>query len=182
MEILVERIRLGDLIADAVARSAPLAAKSASELVFLDGAAAGELDGDAAKLREILLHLLGNAAKFTHNGRITVGVERSARRDGEWVHIGVRDTGPGISREQVPLLFETFGDAEGSTSSKYGGRGLGLPLSRKLCRLMGGDITVESEPGRGSCFTVHLPAGRAAVAGAGRGDRAPATPELAAAE
>jgi signal transduction histidine kinase/CheY-like chemotaxis protein len=162
MEVFTEPVDLGALLRDAVARAEPLAEKNGNAIVLLDEAGAGKIEADATKLREIVLHLLSNAAKFTQKGRISVAVRREQRRSGEWVHLSVEDTGIGMQRDQLPLLFQSFGDAETSTSSKYGTRGLGLALSRKLCRLMGGDITVVSEPDRGSCFTVHLPATPAA--------------------
>ena len=114
----------------------------------------GTIESDAVKLRQALLNLMSNAGKFTREGRVTLTVEQ---KDG-WVSIAVRDTGAGISRDNLANLFQNFGEAEGATSSKYGGTGLGLALSQKLCRLMGGDISVVSEVGRGSCFAIRLPA------------------------
>jgi signal transduction histidine kinase len=108
-------------------------------------------------VQQALAQILDNAAKFTRNGHITVTAER--RRDGpsEDILIAVRDTGIGIAREMVPALFEKFSVAEDATTSKYGGTGLGLALSQKLCRLMGGQISVETELGVGSCFSIRLP-------------------------
>jgi adenylate cyclase len=113
----------------------------------------GTIETDVVKLRQALLNLLSNAGKFTREGRVTLTVEQT---DG-WMAFEVRDTGAGISRDNLANLFQNFGEAEGATASKYGGTGLGLALSQKLCRLMGGDISVVSEVAKGSCFTIRLP-------------------------
>jgi signal transduction histidine kinase len=105
----------------------------------------------------VLINLLSNAAKFTQKGRIdlTVAFERGGASD--WLRIAVRDTGIGISAENLAKLFSNFSQANAAIGQKYGGTGLGLALSQKLCRLMGGEIIAESELGRGSCFTLRLP-------------------------
>jgi signal transduction histidine kinase/DNA-binding response OmpR family regulator len=109
---------------------------------------------DQDKLRQILLNLLSNAAKFTHTGKITL----SAVRDGEdTLRIAVADTGIGISAEALPTIFKEFQQADSSTTRKYGGTGLGLAISRNLAHLLGGELTAESEPGKGSTFTLTLP-------------------------
>jgi CheY-like chemotaxis protein len=113
----------------------------------------GFVELDAAKLRQALSNVLNNAGKFTRNGVVTL----IARSDGTRISIAVTDTGVGIKKENLAQLFQNFGEAEGATSSKYGGTGLGLALSQKLCRLMAGEITVESQAGKGSCFTIRLP-------------------------
>jgi signal transduction histidine kinase len=114
----------------------------------------GELVGDAAKLRQSIANLLSNAAKYTKDGRITLAV---SDEDGR-VMFAVRDTGSGMSPDRMVNLFETFSKHDGETSSVYReDPGLGLPLSQRLCRLMGGDLTADSEPGRGSCFTIRVP-------------------------
>jgi signal transduction histidine kinase/ActR/RegA family two-component response regulator len=153
MEVVDEPFDLGRLVERAVAESEELAQRNGNKIVVIRSADLGLVEGDEAKLRQALLNLLSNAAKFTRNGKITVAV----RLDGASIHIDVRDTGVGISPENLAHLFENFGEAESATSSKYGGTGLGLALSQKLCRLMGGDITVESVFGHGSCFTIRLP-------------------------
>jgi signal transduction histidine kinase/DNA-binding response OmpR family regulator len=108
---------------------------------------------DQDKIRQIILNLLSNAAKFTHKGRITL----TAKPDGENLHISVSDTGIGISEESLPRIFKEFQQADNSTTRQYGGTGLGLSISRNLARLLGGDITVESELGKGSTFTLVIP-------------------------
>jgi CheY-like chemotaxis protein len=115
---------------------------------------AGDMRTDLTKLRQTLFNLLSNASKFTENGRITLEITRG--HDG-LVHFAVRDTGIGMTPEQMEKLFTEFTQADASTTRKYGGTGLGLAISRKFCRMLGGDITVQSEPGRGSTFTATLP-------------------------
>jgi signal transduction histidine kinase len=110
---------------------------------------------DEIRVRQALLNLASNAVKFTEGGLVTI----AARRDGpDWVEFRVTDTGIGITPEQMARLFQDFSQANSSTMRKYGGTGLGLAISRRLCRMMGGDITVESVLGSGSVFTIRLPA------------------------
>jgi CheY-like chemotaxis protein len=112
---------------------------------------------DVTKVRQVLLNLLSNAAKFTENGTIVLEVVRETDVTGSWVVFRVRDSGIGMTPEQTSKLFQAFTQADGSTMRKYGGTGLGLALSRKFCVMMGGDINVESTPGKGSTFIVRLP-------------------------
>ena len=108
---------------------------------------------DQDKIRQIILNLLSNAAKFTHEGKITL----SANRDGETLRISVSDTGIGISDEALPRIFKEFQQADTSTTRQYGGTGLGLSISHNLAHVLGGDLTVESELGKGSTFTLVIP-------------------------
>ncbi len=103
-------------------------------------------------MRQILLNLTANASKFTQQGHIGLAVTRAADRGRDWLVFEVRDTGIGMSAEQVGRVFQPFVQADESTTRKYGGTGLGLAISRRFCRMMGGTIAVESEPGKGSCF------------------------------
>jgi signal transduction histidine kinase len=105
------------------------------------------------RLRQALLNLMSNANKFTERGTISV----DARQEDGNVRISVADTGIGMTGEQMGKLFQEFSQADASTTRKYGGTGLGLVISRRFCQMMGGDITVESEVGRGSTFTIRLP-------------------------
>jgi adenylate cyclase len=108
------------------------------------------------RLRQILLNLLSNACKFTKQGEVKLRVKKVV--DGRnWIEIAVADTGIGMTPEQQAKLFEEFTQADSSTARQYGGTGLGLAITRKLARMMGGDVTVTSEPGKGSVFTVRLP-------------------------
>jgi signal transduction histidine kinase len=113
---------------------------------------------DPTRLRQATLNLLSNAGKFTKDGVVTLSIAREHTASHDWITISVRDTGIGITPENLRKLFHQFNQAEASTAARYGGTGLGLALSRDLCRAMRGEITVESEFGRGSCFTIRVPA------------------------
>jgi hypothetical protein len=113
---------------------------------------------DLTKVRQALFNLLSNACKFTDHGTISLLVSRDSHEAPESIVFSVRDTGIGMTAEQIARLFEAFAQADAATTRKYGGTGLGLALSRRLCRMMGGDVTVESKAGRGSTFTIRLPA------------------------
>ena len=114
------------------------------------------LYNDAAKFRQIFTNLLSNANKFTQDGHISVSAQEVPERPG-WITFTVEDTGIGITSDQMSYVFDAFVQAESSTSANYGGTGLGLAISRDFCMLMGGSITVESEIGVGSSFTVLIP-------------------------
>jgi len=115
------------------------------------------LIGDAPRIRQILVNLLGNAVKFTHQGEVFVAVDGQPLADGELrLHIAVHDSGIGIAAEHLQRLFESFSQIDASATRKHGGTGLGLAISRRLAELMGGTVTVQSEPGRGSVFHVEL--------------------------
>src|SRR5262245_49318847 len=110
------------------------------------------------RLQQILLNLLSNACKFTKEGEVKLAARRMV--DGrDWFELAVADSGIGMTPEQQAKLFEEFSQADATTAQKFGGTGLGLAITRKLARMMGGDITVASEPGKGSVFTVRLPGG-----------------------
>ncbi|GAB4439613.1 MAG: hypothetical protein Kow0031_21520 [Anaerolineae bacterium] len=123
----------------------------------------GRMMTDVTKLRQSLLNLLSNAAKFTRNGEVTMSVRREAMaiklpmQTLEQMVFEVTDTGIGLSAEQIERVFEEFSQADSSTNRKYGGTGLGLAITRHLCRMMGGDVTVESKPDKGSVFAITLP-------------------------
>jgi len=117
----------------------------------------GPLTADSLRLKQILLNLLSNACKFTKEGEIALRARKVV--DGHaWIELAVADTGIGLTAEQQAKLFQDFTQADSLTARRYGGTGLGLALSRKLARMMGGDVTVASEPGQGSVFTVRMPA------------------------
>ncbi|MGA2737792.1 MAG: ATP-binding protein [Bryobacteraceae bacterium] len=121
---------------------------------------------DLPKFRQSLLNLVNNAMKFTERGRVSVRVNKRLDTDGEWTEVHVSDTGIGIGREHLGKLFQPFSQVDASATRKYNGTGLGLAISKKFCQMMGGDITVESEPGRGSRFSIRLPAGQQPIRGA----------------
>ncbi|MGO8920273.1 MAG: sensor histidine kinase [Stellaceae bacterium] len=159
MDVRAQPIDLARFIDDIAATCRHIVAARRNELQVERAADLGRMIGDATKLRQVTLNLLSNAAKFTENGRITLAVARERRDGGDWISIAVSDTGIGIDRDTLAKLFTNFTQADPSIAARYGGTGLGLALSRKLCRLMGGDIAAESEPGRGSRFTLRVPAG-----------------------
>jgi signal transduction histidine kinase/CheY-like chemotaxis protein len=154
MELFPERFELGPFIDGIATASEPAMAVNGNGLKVECPDRLAVLDTDRAKLNQVLMNVMTNAAQYTKSGMVTLHAAVSAGV----VLITVRDNGPGILPENLPNLFENFSEAEGATSSKYGGTGLGLPLSRKLCRLMGGDIGVASKPGSGSTFTIRVPA------------------------
>ncbi len=157
MELFSEQVDVAGLIKAAVENCRRVAALHGTEVTVNLDRALGTAFCDAKKLDQAFTHILDNAAKFTEKGRIVISAERRQNGDGDAVAIAVRDTGPGITQDRIPDLFEKFGVAADVSASKYGGAGLGLALSLQLCRLMGGDITVESARGVGSCFTITLP-------------------------
>jgi signal transduction histidine kinase len=130
--------------------------RRSSIVVRCDGAI-GSLHADSMRLRQALLNLMSNANKFTERGSITIHARRAQENGRDWITIAVADTGIGMTPEQMAKLFQEFSQAGASTMRKYGGTGLGLAISKRFCEMMGGDITVESEPGKGSVFTVRLP-------------------------
>ncbi len=154
MVLHVENVDLDQLIDDVEATARPLVAKNSNSFAVERGQNLGTMRADITKLRQAIFNLLSNAAKFTHNGQITLSV----KRDGDWMEIAIRDTGIGISAEQQKALFTNFSQANPKIAAVYGGTGLGLSLSQNLCRLMGGRIELESELGKGSRFTIRLPA------------------------
>jgi adenylate cyclase len=156
IELHAQEIDLDGLVQDVVATVQPLAEKNRNRLQIRQAAQLGRMHGDLTRLRQVFLNLLSNACKFTEDGEVVLEVARSARD----LTFTVRDTGIGITPEQLGRLFQEFSQADSSTTRKYGGTGLGLAISRRLCQLMGGDITVESREGVGSSFTVRLPATR----------------------
>ena len=159
MDLFLDDFDLDKLINEVEITSRPLAAKNTNSFVIDRGAEPlGMVRLDATKVRQAVLNLISNAAKFTHNGEITLRLRRTRRAYGDLIEIAVTDTGVGISAEAQKALFNKFMQANARIASKYGGTGLGLSLSQNLCRLMGGEITVESRLGVGSCFTIRLPA------------------------
>jgi signal transduction histidine kinase len=159
MELQLEDFALAPLIDGVTKTVEPLAAKNGNQLVVRCDGAIGSLHADSMRLRQALLNLLSNANKFTERGTITVHARRAQENGRDWITIAVADTGIGMTPEQMGKLFQEFSQANASTTRKYGGTGLGLAISRRFCQMMGGDIAVESEPGKGSVFTVRLPKG-----------------------
>ena len=138
--------------------AADLARKNRNTFSFEGDVPEGCMMADPEKFRRSLLNLLANACKFTHNGRVTLRVERRTAEDRDWICWRVEDNGIGIARENMDKLFQPFSQLDSSNTRKYGGTGLGLAVSQRFCQAIGGRITVESELGRGSAFTIHIPA------------------------
>ena len=154
MSIYVEPIEVPELLGDVVATLTPMIRQNRNALAVEVAPDATTLRSDHVKLRQILFNLLSNAAKFTRDGTIVL----RARRGGGSVVFEVEDTGIGIAREFQRSLFTAFAQADDSTTRRYGGTGLGLAITRSFCELLGGQVEVESEVGRGSRFIVRLPA------------------------
>jgi GAF domain-containing protein len=157
MELQIETFPLAPLIADVVKTIEPLAAKNANQVAVSCDGAIGTLHADQMRLRQAMLNLMSNANKFTERGTISVDARQGQENGRDYVTIAVADTGIGMTPEQMGKLFQEFSQADASTTRKYGGTGLGLAISKRFCGMMGGDITVESEPGKGSTFTIRLP-------------------------
>lgn len=156
MELSPEVFDLDMMIRDVVANVRPQIEKNCNRLEIEHAADVKQMHADPLRVRQVLINLLGNAAKFTSNGTITLLVNRS-KENPEMLSFCVADTGIGISPEHMKNLFQEFTQGDASIARNYGGTGLGLALSRRLCRLMDGDITMESTFGKGSTFTVCLP-------------------------
>jgi GAF domain-containing protein len=158
LELNPEPVNLARLIDEVIGTAGQLAEKNQNRLIVEAQERVGTLNADSMRLKQILLNLLSNACKFTKEGEVALRVRKVA--DGrDWVELAVADTGIGLTAEQQAKLFQEFTQADSLTARRYGGTGLGLALSRKLARMMGGDVTVASEPGKGSVFTVRLPGG-----------------------
>jgi signal transduction histidine kinase len=157
MKLFLETFDVAKVIEEVVATASPLMEKNGNKLVVRFAPRVGQLREDITKVRQVLLNLLSNAAKFTEKGTVSLDVTREEDVAGTWVVFRVRDTGIGMTPEQLGKLFQAFTQADGSTQRKYGGTGLGLALSRKFCMMMGGDVNAESVPGKGSTFTMRLP-------------------------
>jgi two-component system, NtrC family, sensor kinase len=163
LELNPSLVNLAPLIDEVVGTARQLAEQNKNRLVVDAQQNLGALTVDPMRLRQILLNLLSNACKFTKQGEVTLRARKVA--DGrDWIEFAVADTGIGMTAEQQTKLFEEFAQAESSTAQRYGGTGLGLAITRKLARMMGGDVNVQSEAGKGSVFTVRLPGSGAASA------------------
>jgi len=157
MELAVSSFAVAPLIDDVIKTIEPLAAKNSNKVAAHCDASIGTMQADQMRLRQALLNLMSNANKFTERGAISINARQEQEDGRDWITIAVADTGIGMTPEQMGKLFQEFSQADASTTRKYGGTGLGLAISKRFCQMMGGDITVESEPGKGSVFTVRLP-------------------------
>jgi len=158
LDLNPEPVNLARLIDEVIGTAGQLAEKNKNRLIVEAQDNLGALTADSLRLKQILLNLLSNACKFTKEGEVALRVRKVV--DGhDWVELAVADSGIGMTAEQQAKLFQDFTQADSLTARRYGGTGLGLALSRKLARMMGGDVTVTSEAGKGSVFTVRLPGG-----------------------
>ena len=158
LELNPQTVQLAPLIEEVIGTARQLAEQNKNRLVVDAQENLGALTVDPMRLRQILLNLLSNACKFTKQGEVTLRALRMIN-GGDWVELSVADNGIGMTPEQQVKLFEEFTQADATTAQRFGGTGLGLAITRKLARMMGGDVTVTSEPGKGSVFTVRLPGG-----------------------
>jgi len=157
LEVTCARFDVRGMINEVVRTAHPLMGENGNELSLGDFDDLGEMYSDDTKVSQILLNLLSNAAKFTDQGLIQLEVGRAYDEDAEWLTFRVADNGIGMSPAQLGHIFEAFTQADNSTSRKYGGTGLGLTISKEFCKMLGGNISVESNLGLGSVFTVKLP-------------------------
>lgn len=159
LELNPESVSIPPLVDEVIGTARQLAEQNGNKLTVECPANLSPITVDPMRLRQILLNLLSNACKFTKDGEVSLTVRRKANAGQGIIEIAVRDTGIGMTPEQQGKLFQDFTQAESTTARRYGGTGLGLAITRRLARMMGGDVIVESEPGKGSAFTVQLPGG-----------------------
>ena len=157
LELDLESVSILPLIDNVIETARPLAERNKNILAVECPSDLPPIEADAMRLRQIILNLLSNACKFTEAGNIKLQVTTALHEGRQFVEIAVIDTGIGMTAEQMSRLFEEFTQADSSTARQHGGTGLGLAITRRLCQMMGGDVTAASEPGKGSTFTVRLP-------------------------
>jgi signal transduction histidine kinase len=158
LELELKKVDLAAVVREVEALLPPLLAPRGNTFVKEIPDDPGTAHSDAMRIQQCLVNLLGNACKFTENGTITLALHRQQAQGKEWLIFRVKDTGIGMTAEQMRRLFEVFSQADASTTRKYGGTGLGLVITRRLCQMMGGEVMAQSEPGKGSTFTIILPA------------------------
>lgn len=158
MQISVEAFNMVDLVREVVDTLRPLAEEKCNKLVITGNAEPVIVHSDQIKVRQILFNMLSNAVKFTENGTVELIYSRVMETSGDWIVCRVRDTGIGISADSLKMLFKPFNQADPSTTRRFGGTGLGLAISRSYAEMLGGEISVVSEEGKGSEFCIHLPA------------------------
>jgi signal transduction histidine kinase/CheY-like chemotaxis protein len=157
MDLYLEEFSVENMVREVLSVASPLISKNGNAARLELAPGLGNIEADVTKVRQILLNLASNAAKFTFHGTIVISARRHFGDEREWICLGVRDTGIGMTPQQLGKLFVPFQQADASVTRKYGGTGLGLAISRQFCQMMGGDIVVSSIPGEGSSFQVKLP-------------------------
>jgi CheY-like chemotaxis protein len=175
MEVHPEDFAVAPLVAEVADTVQALMEKNGNELVVEAPDDLGCMRSDLVKVRQCMFNLLSNAAKFTDKGRITLSAQRVHVEGDDWLEFRVADTGIGMSPEEMAKLFQRFSQADASTTRRFGGTGLGLSITKAFAVMLGGDITVESEAGRGTTFTVRLPAQAPAASPGSTGDEADAS-------
>ena len=154
MELHIEEFGFIELLKQIEATAKPLVEKNTNKFIIKNKAKDLKLKNDQTKLRQILFNMLSNAAKFTKKGKITLQVDIEKKTK---IKFDIIDTGIGMSEEQLNNVFEEFTQAESSTSKDYGGTGLGLPISKKMTEMMGGEMDVKSTEGEGTTFSITIP-------------------------
>jgi len=157
MELYLESYAINDMLQDVIGTIEQVVEKNNNHLVINCPNNLGMMYADVTKVRQCLFNLLSNANKFTETGIITVDIDNYFRNEEPWIRFNVRDTGIGMTTEQMDKVFHAFTQADSSTTRKYGGTGLGLVITKQFCQMMGGEISVTSQFGQGSTFTIHLP-------------------------
>jgi len=157
MELAPEHLDVSLLVAELATTMRPSIEKNGNRFRFKLAPALGSMTADKTRVKQVVLNLLSNAAKFTKNGTIVLEAARESIRGQNIIRFSITDTGMGISQEQLGKLFQDFSQGDMSMTRKFGGTGLGLSISRRFCQMMGGDISVESELGKGATFTVTIP-------------------------
>ena len=158
MDIFLETFAVELMVHDVATTMQTLVEKNSITLSIDCPESVGSIHADTTKIRQCLFNLLSNASKFTDQGTISLTVSRDTEDSQEWINFTVGDTGIGMTEEQMGRLFEAFAQAEASTRRDYGGTDLGLAITRHFCEMMGGTVLVKSEAGKGSTFTIKLPA------------------------
>ena len=157
MEIHLETFDITPLLREIVVNIQPLLNKNSNRLETCFDNDLGKMFADRNRVKQTIMNLLSNACKFTEDGTVGLSSQRVKRGDVEWILFSVRDTGIGLTEDQIRHIFQEFKQADSSTTRKYGGTGLGLSISRRFCQMMGGEISVKSDYGKGSTFTIQLP-------------------------
>jgi len=157
MELHLENFDINEVVDEVIDTIRPLVEKNENRLELACQAQLGNMYADVTKVRQCLFNLLSNASKFTEQGSLSLTVQRYLKEQQGWISFQVSDTGIGMTQEQISKLFQAFMQADSSTTRKYGGTGLGLVITKQFCQMMGGEINVQSEFGKGSTFIMHLP-------------------------
>ncbi len=173
MQLRPERFDIAGLVSEIASTARPLIEKNQNNLEVKTAPDLGIMTGDKTRIKQVVLNLLSNAGKFTDNGFVSFEVVREVAHLRNWIRFTVRDTGIGIAEDALKDLFKDFTQIDSSATRKYGGTGLGLAISRKVCQMMGGEISVQSRLGEGSTFSVRIPADALCIVEVNSGDCVP---------